>query len=148
MEIRLATVNDEIAVCRLWSMLLRFYQKKTAMEVLQQSYRYAVAHPLQILVYIILVEGVVTGTASLHLGHYSTWNDNWYGHIEDVIIDPDYRGRGLASNLICHLITAAGEQNLSRLELSALNENYAARKMYEKFGFTTDSVTYELHLDN
>jgi len=147
MEIRLATADDEIAVCHLWSMLLKFYRKNTPIEVLQQSFRYAVAHPLKVLVYIILIEGVVTGTASLHLGHYSTWNDDWYGHIEDVIIDPAYRGRGLASRLIRHTINAAREQNLSRLELSALNENYTARKMYEKLGFTTDSVTYELLLN-
>lgn len=147
MEIRLASADDEIEVCRLWRMLLRFYRKNTSIEVLQQSFRYAVAHPLKVLVYIILIEGVVTGTASLHLGHYSTWNDNWYGHIEDVIIDPAYRGQGLASKLIRHTITAAREQNLSRLELSALNENHTARKMYEKLGFTTDSVTYELPLN-
>lgn len=147
MEIRLATADDEIEVCRLWSLLLRFYRKNTSTEVLQQSFRYAVSHPLKVLVYIILIEGVVTGTASLHLGHYSTWNDNWYGHIEDVIIVPAYRGQGLASKLIRHTITAARELNLSRLELSALNENHEARKMYEKLGFTTDSVTYELLLN-
>jgi ribosomal protein S18 acetylase RimI-like enzyme len=146
MEVRLATAAEEAEVCRLWTMLLEFYQKSAAPDVLHRSFRYAVNHPQKVLIFIILIEGVVTGTASLHLGHYSTWNDNWYGHIEDVIIDPAYRGRGLASHLLSHVIVAAREQNLSRIEVNALKENHSARKMYEKLGFTTDSVAYELPL--
>ncbi len=146
MEVRQATAADEKEVIRLWTMLLEFYDKQAAPEVLQRSYRYVVKHPQKVLTFIILIEGVVTGTASLHLGHYSTWHDNWYGHIEDVIIDPQYRGRGLACHLLRHVISAAKEQNLTRLELNALNDNHAARRTYEKVGFTTHSVSYELDL--
>ncbi len=146
MEVRLATAADELEVCRLWAMLLKFYNKQASPEVLQRSYRYVINHPQKVLIFIILIEGVVTGTASLHLGHYSTWHDHWYGHIEDVIIDPEYRGRGLASNILSHVISAAKEQDLSRLELNALNNNNAARRLYEKLGFTNQSVVYELDL--
>ena len=147
MEIRLAVATDELEVCRLWTMLLEFYKKRVKPEILQASFHYAVKHPLKVLVFIILVEGEVTGTVSLHLGHYSTWNDNWYGHIEDVIVDPACRGRGLASALLRHVISAAREQNLSRLELFTTNNNHIARRMYEKLGFSTDSVYYELPLN-
>ena len=146
MEVRPATAVDEREVCRLWTMLLRFYNKQSSPEVLQRSYRYVINHPEKVLIFIILIEGVVTGTASLHMGHYSTWNDNWYGHIEDVIIDPAYRGRGLACHLLRHVISAAREQDLSRLELNALVDNHAARRTYEKLGFTTHSVAYEIDL--
>lgn len=147
MEVRVATLADEEAVCRLWTMLLNFYNKNAAPEILQSSFRFAVEHPTKVLIFIILIEGVVTGTASLHLGHYSTWNDNWYGHIEDVIVDPAYRGRGAAFHLLSHVIAAAKKQNLNRLELNALNSNYPARKMYEKLGFKSDSIAYELSLN-
>ncbi len=146
MEIRLATAADEPEVIRLWTMLLKIYNKQASPEVLQRSYRYVVKHPQKVLVFIILIEGVVTGTASLHLGHYSTWQDNWYGHIEDVIIDPEYRGRGLAEHIVKHVISAAKEQNLSRLELNALYKNNSARRLYEKLGFINQSVVYELDL--
>jgi ribosomal protein S18 acetylase RimI-like enzyme len=147
MEIRLATTADEAAVCRLWTGLLNFYKKHASPEVLQRSFRYAVKNPLKVQVYVIAIEGTVAGTASLHLGHYSTWNDNWYGHIEDLIIDQSWRGRGYACRLLRHIIAAAEEQNLSRVELNALNENQAARRLYEKLGFTSDSVVYELPLN-
>ncbi len=146
MEVRLAKLEDQVDVCRLWTMLLEFYQKQASEEVLERSFRFAVQHPEKVLVFIILIEGVVTGTASLHLGHYSTWSDGWYGHIEDVLIDPDYRGRGLAEVLVRHAIEAAREENLTRVEVNALISNQPARRLYEKLGFSSDSVAYELPL--
>jgi ribosomal protein S18 acetylase RimI-like enzyme len=145
-EVRLARLEDQDAVCRLWTMLLEFYQKQASPEVMERSFHYAVQHPEKVLVFIILIEGVVTGTASLHLGHYSTWSDGWYGHIEDVLVDPDFRGRGLAEALIRHAVEAAREKNLTRVEVNALTTNQPARKLYEKLGFSTDSVAYELPL--
>jgi ribosomal protein S18 acetylase RimI-like enzyme len=147
MQVRVATLEDKAEVCRLWAMLLKFYNKTASPEILERSFRYAVEHPHKVLIFIILIEGVVTGTASLHLGHYSTWNDNWYGHIEDVVVDPAYRGRGLASALVSEALKVAREKKLSRVELNALNDNYPARRLYEKLGFTTDSVAYELPLN-
>lgn len=146
MEIRPATAAEEKEVCRLWTMLLNFYNAQASPEVLKRSFHFCINNPHKVVVFIILIEGVVTGTASLHMGHYSTWNDNYYGHIEDVIIDPEYRGRSLAYHLLHHVISAARDHNLSRLEVNALSDNHGARKLYEKLGFTTDSVAYELPL--
>ncbi len=147
MEVRLATPADEEDVCRLWTLLLDFYKKQASPEVLRRSFRYAVNHPQKVLIFIIMIEGVVTGTVSLHLGHFSTWNNNFYGHLEDLIVDPACRGRGMAEKLLRQAIDAARENNLSRVELNALNDNEAARKLYEKLGFTTNSVVYELPLN-
>ncbi|MFO8192846.1 MAG: GNAT family N-acetyltransferase [Bacillota bacterium] len=146
MEIRLATAADETAVCRLWKILLDFYRKEASPEMLKRSFQYCMGHPQRVLIFIILIEGVVTGTASLHMGHFSTWSGQFYGHVEDVVVDPAYRCRGLADLLIRHVIEVAREHNLCRLELTALNVNKEARNLYEKHGFTTDSVAYELHL--
>ncbi len=147
MQVRVATPEDEASVCRLWTMLLKFYNKSASPEILERSFRYVVEHPHKVIIFIILFEGVVTGTASLHLGHYSTWNDNYYGHVEDVLIDPAHRGKGLAFILLKEVLRVAKEKNLSRVELNALNDNYPARRLYEKLGFTTDSVAYELALN-
>jgi ribosomal protein S18 acetylase RimI-like enzyme len=144
MEIRPAKVEDGPAVCALWKQLITRYNKKAEFKTLERSFRFAVGHPGQVRVYIAVLEGEVAGTASLHQGHYSTWNDYWYGHIEDVIVAPAYRRRGVGEALVRHVVTAAGELGLSRLELNALCDNTLARTMYEKIGFVTDSVVYEL----
>ena len=137
---------DVAEVCRLWQMLLEVYNKNASAEVLQRSFRFAVAHPRQVRVFVAVVEGKIVGTASLHLGHYSTWNDNWYGHVEDVIVDPAYRHQGMGRCLVLQIIEEARREGLSRLELNALADNYTARRMYERIGFKTDSVVYELFL--
>ena len=143
MEIRQATATDEEAVCRLWKMLLDFYRKEATMEMLRRCFRYAVNHPEQIIIYLAEIDGAAAGTASLHMGHYSTWNDDFYGHVEDLVVDPHYRDRGIAEALLKVIMETAREHNLGRLELNCLNDNLPARKLYEKMGFKTDSVVYE-----
>lgn len=145
-EIRRAVLADEEAVCTLWRMLLQFYRKDAAGEVLQRSFRFAVYHPEQIHIYLALIEGRPAGTASLHFGHYSTWNDYWYGHVEDLIVAPQFRRRGVAYRLLVHIDEAARQAGLGRVELLVLNDNLPARRLYEKYGFTSDSMAYELPL--
>lgn len=146
MEIREATLADESDICRLWMMLLKFYQKDARKEVLQRSFRYAINNPQKILIFAGLIEGKLIGTVSLHLGHYSTWSDRWYGHAEDLIVDPEYRGRGAALALMEQVIAVARDQKLCRVELNALADNSTARRLYQKLGFATNSVVYELTL--
>lgn len=146
-EIRQAVSSDEQDVCSLWRMLLQFYRKEASDEILRHTFRYAVEHPEKILVYLALVDGRPAGTVSLHLGHYSTWNDYWYGHVEDLIVSPEYRRRGLAYRLLLQIKKAAGRSGLGRVELLVLNDNIPARRLYEKFGFTTDSAVYELPIE-
>ncbi|HPU01878.1 MAG: GNAT family N-acetyltransferase [Firmicutes bacterium] len=146
LEIRQARLEDEQDVCALWKMLLHFYRKEAPDEILKRSFRYAIGHPERILIFLALVDGRAAGTASLHFGHYSTWNDYWYGHIEDLIVAPEFRRRGVARRLLEKIKEVAAQAGLGRLELLVLNDNLPARSLYEKLGFTTDSAAYELQL--
>ncbi len=146
MDVRPATTLDQDAVCNLWMQLLKIYNKSSTLELLNKSFRYAFENPDRIQVYVVTVNGAVAGTASLHLGKYSTWNDYFFATIEDVIIAPEYRGRGLAVYILQHLISVAEKMGLGRVELCALTGNRAARKLYEKVGFTSDSLLYEMPL--
>jgi ribosomal protein S18 acetylase RimI-like enzyme len=145
-EILLAGPDQEEQVLHLWQQLLEAYGKKASLATLQESYRYAIAHPRQVQVYVAVREGRVLGTVSLHLGHFSTWNNNWYGHAEDLVVEGRERRQGVALSLFSHIIQVAKKENLSRLELHTMNNNQAARAMYEKLGFETSSVIYELLL--
>ncbi len=143
-EVRLAGPAQEGEVLKLWARLMEDYGKKAKPKVLEESYRYAVDHPEQVKVFVALEKGKVIGTVSLHLGHFSTWNNNWYGHVEDLIVDPEERGRGVAVSLLRHVMEAAREEKLSRLELHTLTENRVARDIYEKLGFEGSSILYDL----
>jgi ribosomal protein S18 acetylase RimI-like enzyme len=145
-KIILAGPDQEGQVLHLWQQLMEAYGKKAPLTLLQKSYRYAAAHPRQVQVYVAVRQGRVLGTVSLHLGHFSTWNNNWYGHVEDLFVDHKERRQGVAWSLLSHVVEVAKEENLSRLELHTMNNNQAARAMYEKLGFQTSSVVYEFIL--
>lgn len=54
--------------------------------------------------------------------------------ILSIIVDPEYRRKGIASNLITYLISDCGEQ-LKLVTLEVASKNEAAIELYEKFGF-------------
>lgn len=63
MAARKVCVTKKLELCHFWTMLHKFYKLHSSPEVLQRSYRYAINHPEKVLIFIILIEGVVTGTA-------------------------------------------------------------------------------------
>ncbi len=60
-------------------------------------------------------------------------------YIEMLGVDPTWRGRGVAYQLIAHAEAVAQQQNLERIALAVVNDNLPALQLYEKMGFTTQS---------
>ncbi len=58
------------------------------------------------------------------------------GHILNLAVHPDYRGRGIASRLLQHMIDEMRAGNCRSIFLEVRMSNENARKMYAKFGFT------------
>lgn len=58
------------------------------------------------------------------------------GHILNLAVHPDYRGRGIASRLLRHMIDEMRAGNCRSIFLEVRMSNENARKMYAKFGFT------------
>lgn len=58
------------------------------------------------------------------------------GHIISVAVMPDYRGAGIAKELVKRVLAALGEMNIDEcfLEVRTTNEN--ALRLYEKLGFS------------
>lgn len=52
-------------------------------------------------------------------------------------IAPEYRGRGAAKVLAARMVAVARETGLASLQLEVLQQNIAARTVYERVGFTT-----------
>lgn len=59
--------------------------------------------------------------------------------IVDLIVDPKYRRKMVATNLIGYLISDLGE-NLKLITLEVAKHNEVAIKLYEKFGFEIVSL--------
>ncbi len=55
--------------------------------------------------------------------------------IEDVVVDEEYRGKGLGEKISKELIALAKKARVRRVELSTRRSRAAARNLYQKLGF-------------
>jgi len=71
---------------------------------------------------------------ALYFYNYSTWTGKYGLFLEDLYIDPQYRGSGAGKALLKHLARLALENDCSRFEWNVLDWNEPAIKFYESFG--------------
>lgn len=58
-----------------------------------------------------------------------------------VYVHQDAQGRGVGSELTRHAIARAADAGLDALVLDVARDNFAARRLYGRFGFETDDTT-------
>ena len=64
--------------------------------------------------------------------------------VDDLAVKAEYRGRGIGTQLLNRMKEKVRDEHLDGLEFQVNARNTAARKMYEKFGFTEKSINLEL----
>lgn len=81
------------------------------------------------------VRELIVGMATLVHVYKTT---GFEGHIEDVVIDENYRSLGLGNDLTQHLIARARELKMTSISLTSNPDNpkrAEAIKLYQKLGF-------------
>lgn len=69
------------------------------------------------------------------------------GHIDDIVVDSEFRGRGFGGVIIRELIKVANGHKVKSLELTSSPVRRAANKLYIKFGFKKrETNVYNLKL--
>ncbi len=87
-------------------------------------------------------EDIVVGIASMCLYKVISGYKGW---IEDVVVDINYRGKGIGEKLISALINKGKENGLTEIYLFTEDEKKAAIHLYSKLGFKQrDSKLYNL----
>lgn len=71
-------------------------------------------------------------------------NDRKVMFIDSMAVDEKYRGQGIGHALFAFVRNICGKQGYDGLELQVNAKNMAAKKMYEKYGFTEKSINMEL----
>jgi len=69
-----------------------------------------------------------------------------YGYISSVIVDEDYRGKGVGELLIQKAILYLGRRGASTIRINVRKEAAGAAKLYEKIGFKEKYRVMELEL--
>ncbi len=85
-------------------------------------------------IFIAEIVGVAAGKAELMLPPAEAIQAS--GYVKRVIVHPDFRGRGLARQLMQHIIAfARSTYQLKGIDLHVWDKNYPAIRLYEELGF-------------
>ena len=70
------------------------------------------------------------------IGYCGYWDIVEEAHITNIAVHPDYRGRGIGCGLLKTLIDYAAQSGIGSFTLEVREDNDAAKKLCEKFGFS------------
>jgi len=65
---------------------------------------------------------------------YSTFLTNWGVHLEDLFVQPDFRGRGIGFALLERVVHIAADRGAERVEWMVLDWNTLALDFYDRLG--------------
>lgn len=71
---------------------------------------------------------------ALYFRAYSTWEGTATIYLEDLYVNPDFRGAGVGAALMTSLAAIANSSGCRRLEWSVLDWNAPAINFYERLG--------------
>lgn len=85
------------------------------------------------------VGGNIVGDATLHQRKFG-----WTSHVGKVriVIDKDYRGKGLATRMIEELIVIAKRVKLEQLVVELMTDQTAAIAAFKRLGFEKEAIFY------
>jgi|SRR6266403_2529031 len=70
------------------------------------------------------------------------------GYLDDLVVDENFRGRGIAKSLMEHAVTFTKEKGVSYIDLTARSRRAEGNSLYEKFGFQKrETNVYRLIID-
>lgn len=142
--IRDVTAADEAAWRRLWEGYIAFYEASVSPEITDETWQRALDADSSLLARLIEVDGQPAGF-SISVLHVGTWVSGAVCYLEDLFVDPAYRGQGLGRALIRDLIACGKARNWSTLYWMTRHDN-PARRLYDEFQEADDFVRYRLHL--
>lgn len=83
---------------------------------------------------------------TLSITHPSTWRLRPSCYLEDLFVDPAYRGSGVGTALIDDLISIAHQRGWARLYWHTKTSNATARRLYDRYAAADDFVRYRLEI--
>ncbi len=156
MTVRPASVGDEEALARLNAVVQQIHSdvvpewfKPPDIEAVTTYFREVLrSHSFR--VFIAEADGGIRGYALAQIHRQPETAFTYAGlvvELDQIVVDPEYRGRGLGGALIDHVKTLASQVGAKRLQLVVWNFNTKARQVFEHAGFVaamTKMLSYGL----
>jgi len=133
--IREATQNDVLALCGLLKVLFSGEREFIAnVDIQKCALEMILSEPQSGKIFVAQNDGEIIGMVSL-LFTISTALGGKVALLEDMIIAPDFQGKGVGKRLLAHAITEAKNLTCKRITLLSDTDNLNAHRFYEQFGF-------------
>ena len=87
---------------------------------------------------------IIVDAGSLFIEKKFIHNLSSVGHIEDIVVDKDYRGLGLGKSIMDHLISVAKDNKCYKVILNCNKDNI---EFYNKCGFKEKETEMVLYFD-
>jgi len=81
-----------------------------------------------------IYNGTIVGLATCFI-NFSTFMVKPYLNIHDFFVHPNFRGNGLANNLMQELVSISKERKYGKITLEVREDNFVAQGLYKSLGF-------------
>ncbi|MBR4342219.1 MAG: GNAT family N-acetyltransferase [Lachnospiraceae bacterium] len=136
---------DETNYCRFDDMVFRRekgYDRATSDTPISDNIKNELANP-NLYVYAIEDENRYVGWISLiYMPKVGKWNGNGHLYVDELWIDPEYRGKGLGKALMKKADEMKKELKATGIRLYVNVDNYSAINLYKNCGFLEAGQTY------
>jgi GNAT superfamily N-acetyltransferase len=123
-----------------------FYESSPSDEGLLTMMRTLIADPSQGAVFIARDGGRAVGVATLDW-KWSSLKGARIGYLEDLFVDPEARGRGIADSLIQVCADRCRELGMPAMEWATAPDNLRAQEVYNRTGAASETLLeYDLEL--
>lgn len=82
------------------------------------------------------------------VGYIGAWKIFDEGHITNVAVHPDFRGRGIGKALISELLYLCEKDGILSFTLEVRESNLVAQNLYKSFGFVEEGKRKAYYSDN
>jgi len=144
-EIRKARIEDIQFVLNLYGQMDTGKDEMLSLEDAHKMFNKFSTYPNYSL-YVALIDDKVVGTFELlimdNFGHKGTPS----GIVEDVVVDENYRSKGIGVKMMEHAINVCMEFGCYKLTLSSNLKRERAHKFYENFGFKKHGYSFLMEI--
>ena len=82
------------------------------------------------------------------VGYIGVWFVVDEGHITNVAVHSEYRGKKIGDNLVKEMIQLCKQSNIVAMTLEVRASNSIAQNLYRKYGFKMGGIRKEYYSDN
>lgn len=142
--VRPVTAGDRTDWERLWTDYLAFYQTELPPEQFDLQFSRILAPEGTIRGLLAERDGEIAGVVHF-LFHAHGWQEQDVCYLQDLYVDPAFRRRGVARDLIEAVYQAADRKGASNVYWMTQTFNETARRIYDRIGRVTPFIKYQRH---